>query len=374
MDVKNASARIADIASTKRITPLDVLELRQLIFRDGVVAAEEADALFRLDEACNERCAEWADFFVEAITDYIVHQEKPAGYVSAKNAEWLINAISHDGKVDTLTELELLVRVLEKAKFSTERLVAFALKQVKHAVVDGQGPLMQGGELVPGVIDKAEVDLLRRMLYAFGGDGNIAITRAEAEVLFEINDRVAGARNDASWNDLFVKAIANFVMCASGYQAPTREEALRQENFLDRADADIGGFLARMASTGGREMLARLSPVGRHRRRLGGTQPVERRLPAPGRAHRQCRGALARRADRQGRPAAGERAGAGEVHQADLAVDPSGAEAAAREGCLKEERCQRAAASLPMSPLSFELRYRRGEGGAGSSLPGNPWP
>jgi hypothetical protein len=256
MDGEKAFARIACIASAERITPLDVLELRKLVFRDGVVASREAEALFALNDACPGQCAEWQEFFVEAITDYIVHQEKPAGYVSAKNANWLIDAISHDGKVDTATELELLVRVLERAKFSTERLVAFALKQVKHAVVEGQGPLMQGGELVPGVIEKAEVDLLRRMLYAFGGDGNIAITRAEAEVLFEINDAVAGARNDASWNDLFVKAVANFVMCASGYQAPTREVALRQENFLDRADADIGGFLARMASTGGRELLA----------------------------------------------------------------------------------------------------------------------
>jgi hypothetical protein len=256
MDGQKASARVADIAARKRITPLDVLEFRQLIFRDGVVACEEADALFLLNEACAEQCAEWQEFFVEAITDYIVHQEKPAGYVSAKNADWLIAAISRDGKVGTATELELLVRVLEKAKFSTERLVAFALQQVKHAVVDGQGPLVAGGNLVPGAIEKAEVDLLRRILYAFGGDGNIAITRAEAEVLFEINDAVADARNDASWNDLFVKAVANFVMCASGYQAPTREEALRQENFLDRADADIGGFMARMASTGGREMLA----------------------------------------------------------------------------------------------------------------------
>jgi hypothetical protein len=256
MDGQKASARVADIAARKRITPLDVLEFRQLIFRDGVVACEEADALFLLNETCVEQCAEWQEFFVEAITDYIVHQEKPAGYVSAKNANWLIDAISHDGKVDTATELELLIRVLERAKFSTERLVSFALKQVKHAVVDGQGPLMQGGELVPGVIEKAEVDLVRRALYAFGGDGNIAITRSEAEVLFEINDAVAGARNDASWNDLFIKAVANFVMCASGYQAPTREAALRQENFLDRADADIGGFMARMASTGGRELLS----------------------------------------------------------------------------------------------------------------------
>lgn len=255
MDGEQASARVADIASAKRITPLDVLELRKLVFRDGVVACREAEALFALNDACPEQCSEWAAFFVEAITDYIVHQEKPAGYVTARNAEWLINAISHDGKVDTMTKMELLVRVLEKAKFSTERLAAFALQQVKHAVVDGEGPLA-GGELVPGVIEKGEVDLVRRVLYAFGGDGNIAITRAEAEVLFEINDAVADARNDASWNDLFVKAVANFVMCASGYQAPTREVALRQENFLDRADADIGGFMARMASTGGRELLA----------------------------------------------------------------------------------------------------------------------
>ena len=49
---------------------------------------------------------------------------------------------------------------------------------------------MLGGE--PGSrtsIAKAEVDLLRRILYAYGGDGNIAITRAEAEVLFRINER-----------------------------------------------------------------------------------------------------------------------------------------------------------------------------------------
>lgn len=256
MDGAEASARVADIAFGKRITQLDVLELRKLVFPDGIVSSREAEALLALNDSCPEQCPEWAAFFVEALTDYIVHQEKPAGYITARNADWLINAISHDGKVDTMTELELLVRVLEAAKFSTERLVAFALQQVKTAVVAGQGPLMRGGELVPGVIEKAEVDLLRRVLYAFGGEGNIAITRAEAEVLFEINDAVAGGRNDASWNDLFVKAVANFVMCASGYQAPPREVALRQENFLDRADVDIGGFMARMASTGGRELLA----------------------------------------------------------------------------------------------------------------------
>ena len=56
--------------------------------------------------------------------------------------------------------------------------------------------------------------------------------------------------NDAGWNELFVKAIANFVLSASGYEPPSRAEALRREAFFENADADIGGFFARMVSGG----------------------------------------------------------------------------------------------------------------------------
>jgi hypothetical protein len=77
----------------------------------------------------------------------------------------------------------MLIRVLEKAKSSPEQLSAYAVGQVGLAVVEGSGPLARRRHLQPGVIDSAEVELLRRILFAFGGDGNIAITRAEADVL-----------------------------------------------------------------------------------------------------------------------------------------------------------------------------------------------
>nr|WP_246805500.1 hypothetical protein [Mesorhizobium mediterraneum] len=229
------------MTSKDRITAEDVVMLRREVFGDGVVTRGEAEALFALD-ATKDKCAEWPDFFIEAVTDFIVHQEKPAGYISQDNADWLVRAISRDGMVDSWTELELLVHVLEKAKSSPNGLCAYALEQVAHAVIDGKGPLMHGGRLVPGLIAKAEVELLRRILYAHGGDGNIAITRAEAEMLFKINERTAAVHNDPSWNDLFVKAIANFVMCSAGYEAPMRAVALRRDSFLDQADPEIGGF------------------------------------------------------------------------------------------------------------------------------------
>ncbi len=261
MGERIVAAPVGGLAAKNRITDDDVLLLRSQVFRDGVVTPEEAESLFALDAAATEKCPEWPVFFVQAITDYIVYQEKPSGYVSEANSEWLIGVVSRDGMVDTLTELELLVTVLEKAKFSPEKLSTYALRQVVHAVVDGKGPLAKGGELEPGRIGKAEVELLRRILYAFGGDGNIAITRAEAEVLLTINERTAEAPNDPSWNDLFVKAMANFVMCGSGYEAPTREQALRQDAFVDGPDARMGSFFARMAAGGVAGILEVYSPA-----------------------------------------------------------------------------------------------------------------
>jgi hypothetical protein len=259
MGERIAAAPVGGLAAKNRITADDVLLLRGQVFRDGVVTPEEAESLFALDAAATEKCPEWPVFFIEAITDYIVHQEKPAGYVSEANSEWLIGAVSHDCMVDTLIELELLVSVLEKAKFSPANLSAYALEQVKHAVVDGIGPLANG-ELMPGRITKAEVELLRRILYAFGGDGNIAVTRAEAEVLLVINEHTAEAANDPSWNDLFVKAMASFVMCSAGYEAPTREQALRQDAFLDEPAAGIGSFFVRLGAGGVAGILDAYSP------------------------------------------------------------------------------------------------------------------
>ena len=61
----------------------------------------------------------------------------------------------------------------------------------------------------------------------------------EAEVLFDIDAATADADNHPSWRDLFVKAIANCVMAASGYATPPREIALARDAWLDRR-GDLG--------------------------------------------------------------------------------------------------------------------------------------
>jgi hypothetical protein len=247
---------LADVVDSKRITAGDVTKLRRAIYHDGAAEAGEVEKLFKIDETATERDPAWPPLFIEAVVDYLVEQVEPHGYVSEANADWLIDRSGRDGVVKTATELELLVKVLERAKSSPERPVGFALHQVKEAVVDGKGPLVSGHHLTPGHIGRPEVELVRRILYAFGGDGKVAITHAEAEALFDINDHTVEAENDPAWTDLFVKAIANFMMAASGYAVPTRQQALHREEWLDSSSGGVGDFFSRMAAGGLRGIIA----------------------------------------------------------------------------------------------------------------------
>ena len=248
---------VAEILARATVTETDVLAIRRAFYDDGVIDAAEADALFAVNDTCKAQHASWADCFVEMLTDYLVNQVKPEGYVTLENADWLMAKITSNGEIDSKTELELLVNVIDRARWSPQSLVAFALGQVERAVISGDGPLRAGKSLAAGTINESEVELLKRILYAFGGDANISITRAEAEILFDIDAATWQTTNAESWKDLYVKAIANCVMTASGYAPPSREQALAQEGWLKRrGDLSLGNMLSGMAHGGPSGILA----------------------------------------------------------------------------------------------------------------------
>jgi hypothetical protein len=242
------------LAAAGKIGASDVIELRRAVFGDGGVTKQEAEALFDLVQKRPDVGEEWREFFVEALTDHIVNQVEPQGYVDEANARWLMNMVSRDNVIGSDTELDLLVKVMEKSVSVPESLELFVLHAVRDAVVTGEGPTRHG-PLVAGCISQAETEILRRVLYAAGGSGNVAVTRAEADILFDINDATLNVDNDPAWSDLFVKAIANHVMAVSGYQPAPREDTLRRSKWLDDTEVSVGGFLGRMAG-GWREMIA----------------------------------------------------------------------------------------------------------------------
>lgn len=227
------------------ITADEILTLRRTVWPDGRICAEEAEALFAMNDRVAGRSAEWTDFFVEALTEFAVNGREPKGYVDEATAEWLIARIDHDGHVDTIAELELMVRVIEKALNVPDTLKAFVLAAIERTVLTGEGPT-RGGELDAGSVNAAECALLRRVIFASGGDGPACVSKAETEMLFRLKDATLNAANTPEWQRLFVQGVANFLQAWRGAAPLSRERAGALESFMNDRSSSVAGFFGRV--------------------------------------------------------------------------------------------------------------------------------
>ena len=232
------SQLIEDLTEKQFVSAEDVLRLRREVFGDSLVDLTEAHRLMNLAEAAPDGDPEWAQFFCEITADYFARQKEPRGYVTEQDADFLIECLGQPEQVNPL-KLKGLVHLFKEAVSVPQKLVTYGFATVKaHVLADNR-------------ICVREVENLRTFLFAAGGHGNIAITRIEAELLFDINDATRFGENHPAWVDLFMKAIANYVMAHVGYQPPSRHEALRQSEWLRvQKNPDIGGFFQKMFAGG----------------------------------------------------------------------------------------------------------------------------
>lgn len=239
---------LADQANADgEISAEEVLSLRHEGWENGQIDADEAEAIFALNEHLKHASTEWCEFFVEAMCEYVVNGTHPRGYVSEENAEWLCDRIDRDGKLDSVTELELMVRTLEVATSVPDGMKEYALAQIETAVLTGSGPTRHGGMLSPGPITDAETHLLRRLIFSAGGDRPAAVSAAEAELLFRIKDATLGRANSTDWPELFVQGVGNYLQGFGGDEQLTRERATELEAFMNNAAVNLGRFFANMS-------------------------------------------------------------------------------------------------------------------------------
>lgn len=241
--------QIAEQAAADRaITGEEILALRRAGWCDGTIQPDEAEAIFAINDQLDETTPEWSDFFVEALGEFIVNGLEPRGYVDDGQGDWLMARVSHDGKTDSLTELELLVRVFERAQSVPQRLRDYALDQVERAVLTGAGPTRDGGALETGTVTAAEAKLMRRIIFASGSERPAAVSRHEAELLYRIKDEtVDNPGNAPEWQRLFVQGVGNYLMGFASHEPLSGDRAVELEGFMNDHRSSVGGFFGRMA-------------------------------------------------------------------------------------------------------------------------------
>jgi hypothetical protein len=230
------NSNLADLArrlkSAGRIDSDDVLALRRELYGARQIASEDIETLADLDRAVSVRGLEWTDFFAAAVVDYVVRQQEPADYVDAAKAAWAMGVFG--GELTADGSLEALVRIVEAAANVPEELATFILGKVKEVIARA------------GWIDATAVVLLKRLVFAGGGPGNVGVTREEADVLFDVNDACRAGANDTTWADFFAKAVADSLTAVSPFKLESRDDAARDAAWLAERES-VGDFMGQMA-------------------------------------------------------------------------------------------------------------------------------
>lgn len=216
------------VCASGRIEGADVLAVRRAVYGgDCLVSRAEAEAVYAVERGRRVHCREWSNFFVEAMTDFVLNQELPVGYMSGENAAWVEGQIKRRKEPSMDGDMAIVANVIERASAVPASFSAFALRLAKEAVIYGDGLDAAGRVHASGRVDEADVAMLKRILWGAGSEGLLAVSRDEAEALFSIADATTGAANDPEFNDLFAKAIGNYLLGATGRAVPSREMALK---------------------------------------------------------------------------------------------------------------------------------------------------
>ena len=235
-------------AADGQVSPQELLALRSQGWGDGAIHRDEAEALFALNNAITTRDDGWTDFFVEAIGEFVLNGSEPRLQCSDEEAAWLIEQIDRDGVIDSLAELEALVRIIERAQNVPDRLKNYVLDQIEREVLTGEGPTRCGGALAATHVTSAECRILRRVVFASGGHGPAAVSRFEAEMLFRLKDATLAEENAPEWDYLFLDAVTNHL---KGYTLQNAQlehgRRLALERFMADATPNVGRFLAKVA-------------------------------------------------------------------------------------------------------------------------------
>jgi hypothetical protein len=209
-----------EIMADGRIGAEDVLRLRRAIYGDGGIDREKAAWLFQLNRDRKDRDPAWSEFYVEALTDFFYWREGSDSKLTEEAERMLMDWIGPADRIDDGTELRLLLSLIFRTNGSSEKFRGYVLDAVRHSVLHSSQALYGHVERMPGVIDAADVEIVRKLVYGLGGQRGIAISRTEAEFLFELNRATAAARNAPAWRDLFVKAVTMYLLFAG--ESPDR--------------------------------------------------------------------------------------------------------------------------------------------------------
>ena len=188
------------IEGRAELSVLDVRGLRRLMSADGEsVTRPLADRFFQLNHTAVLVSDEWRRFFVDTLADFIARECGSTGALNEELARWLMSKVAAR-EIIRQDVVELLITVLEQVDSAPWAFAEFVFLLVKDIIL--------WKRLHNRTVHACDIELLRRVLFAQSHEGRAAVSRCEADALFELGKALAGGDHPKNWPNLFIQSVA----------------------------------------------------------------------------------------------------------------------------------------------------------------------
>jgi hypothetical protein len=116
------------ILEAKKIDDANVNKLARDILGDNLLSHDVVDVLIALDRAVMTPNANWAEFLVSTVVDYVVWTSRPTGIVDRDLSQWLVATLSV-GDGPTANARRIAFEVVREAERCDENLISFAMSR-----------------------------------------------------------------------------------------------------------------------------------------------------------------------------------------------------------------------------------------------------
>ena len=197
----------------------DILLLRRYTFPEGVRTPDDVVTLMALKACCPEKCTEWADYFVEQMTSFIVDGCYPIGSLDEINVEWIETVLFTDGVIEGELELDAALHILDVARHVPPSLKMLMLDQLRIALAEGRGAYAKRRAFRTG-IGADDVAYVQRILRGRLGQGAPLLSPPKLAILEAIDREASTGVRHADWQ-FFIDAVLPQPRPAPGRPEPT---------------------------------------------------------------------------------------------------------------------------------------------------------
>lgn len=179
----------------------DTTFLRRRAFPKGIQTTADVAAIITLNRSISPDSGDWAQFFVDSLTDFIVFHSYPQGSIDTFNADWFIATFAPEGIIHNKLKLSLLQNIIRKARYTPVTLRVLALNQLRLAIIARKGAYATG-RLEEAVITAEDMDYIASFIDLPLETSGTTLQAAELAVLRHIDNAVKENGNHPGWSEL----------------------------------------------------------------------------------------------------------------------------------------------------------------------------